>query len=74
MITLKEAIKILGLKDSDAVYICSRHSETNALFISVGQIRNKFDMRNTMVKRIYPYHFIYTDSLDWELIIDRKEI
>jgi DNA primase catalytic subunit len=69
MVTLKQAIQLLGLKDDDAIYICRYHCETGAPYYRVKQIRNKFDMKNTIVKRIYPYHFFYSGDLDWELII-----
>lgn len=78
MITLKQAIQLLDLKDNDAVYICRRHCETGAPFYSIRQIKNKFDMKNTMVKKIYPYHFFYNGELNWEFVIDvtaqQKEI
>lgn len=72
MITLKQAIKILGLSDDDMVFLCKEHLETFAPYLSVKRIREKYDIKNTKVIRIYPYHFLYDDSLDWELIIQEK--
>ena len=56
MISLREAITLLSLKDNDTVYICSRHCDNNATFITVKQIRNKYDMRKTMVKNKSDYN------------------
>ncbi len=69
MITLKQAIKLLNLQDDDFVYFCKKHCEPFAPFYSVKEIKNKFDMKKTMVKKIYPYHFICSGDLDWEFII-----
>ena len=69
MITLKQAIKLLSLDDSDIVYICKKHHQSFADHYSVREIRNKFDMKNTIVKKIYPNHFVYSGDLDWEFII-----
>ena len=69
MITLKQAIKLLDLKDDDFVYICKEHHQSFAPFYSVKEIRNKFDMKHTKVKKIYANHFVYSPDLDWEFII-----
>lgn len=69
MITLKQAIKLLDLDDDEIVYICKEHHQPFASCYSVREIRNKFDMKNTIVKKIYPNHFVYTGDLDWEFII-----
>ena len=69
MITLKQAIKILGLDDNDFIYLCKEHCEAFAPYYTVKQIKNKFDMKNTKVKKIYPYHFRYSNELEWEFII-----
>lgn len=69
MITLKQAIKLLGLEDNDRVFLCEKHCETFADSYSIKEIRNKFDMKKIMVKRIYPNHYIFSGDLDWEFII-----
>ena len=69
MITLKQAVNILSLKDSDIVYICKKHCEPFAKSYSIKEIRNKFDMKNIMVKKIYTYHFLFSEDLCWEFII-----
>lgn len=69
MITLKQAIKLLDLHDDDIVYFCKFHCQTLAKYYSVKEIRNKFDMKRVMVKRIYPHHFWCDPDLSWEFII-----
>lgn len=70
MITLKQAINLLDLNNSDMVYICHEHYDSLAQYLTVKQIREKYDMKNTKVIKIYPYHFKYSNDLDWELIIE----
>lgn len=69
MITLKQAINLLSLDDDERVFICKEHQQLFANSYSIKEIRNKFDMKNTIVKKIYPNHFRYSDDLDWEFII-----
>lgn len=69
MITLKQAIDVLGLPDDESVFLCHEHCEFNAHSTSVKEIRDKYDMRHTLIRRIYPYHFQYCDDLNWELIL-----
>ena len=69
MITLKQAIQLLDLNDDEIIYICKKHYQSFADSYSVRDIRNKFDMKNTIVKKIYPNHFAYSADLDWEFII-----
>ena len=69
MITLKQAIKLLDLTDDDAVYLCKQRHQSFATRYTIKEIRNKFDMKNTIVKKIYPNHFFYDPDLDWEFII-----
>ena len=69
MITLKKAIKLLSLKDDDIIFMCKEHHQPLAKFYTIKEIRNKFDMKNTMVKKIYPNHFRYSNDLSWEFII-----
>ena len=69
MITLKQAIKLLNLSDDDIIYFCHKHHERFAPSYTVKEIREKFDMKNTNVKNIYPYHFRYDNDISWEFII-----
>lgn len=69
MVSLKQAVRLLDLQDDEMVYICHEHCEPCVLPISVKSIREKYDMRKTMVKRIYAYHFRCSDAMDWELVI-----
>ena len=69
MITLKQAIQLLDLSDDEVIFMCKEHHQSFASSYSVKEIRNKFDMKNIMVKKIYPNHFIYSGDLDWEFII-----
>lgn len=69
MITLKQAINLLGLGDCNMVFICREHLDFLAPHLTVKQIREKYDMKKTKVVKIYPYHYKYSDDFDWELII-----
>ena len=69
MITLKQAISLLDLSDSDMVYICREHLDQLAPHLTIKQIREKYDMKKTEVIKIYPNHYRYSDSSEWELII-----
>lgn len=69
MITLKEAIRLLDLSDQDMVYLCKERFEPFAPYLTIKQIREKYDMKRTKVLKIYPYHFQYSEDHDYELII-----
>lgn len=70
MITLKQAIELLDLKDSDMVYLAKERFDWQAKYLTVKQIREKYDMKRTKVWKIYPYHHQYnSDPDDYELII-----
>lgn len=69
MITLKEAIRLLDLSDQNMVYLCTERFQMFAPYLTVKQIREKYDMQRTKVLRIYPYHFKYSEDHDYELII-----
>lgn len=59
MITLKEAFKLCDIRDDEVVHFCD--SKENAQMRSTpilgGEVRKKYDMRNTMVSSIMP-HFV----------------
>lgn len=69
MVTLKEAINLFDLKDDDIIYLVKRRHETFVEPLTIRKIREKYDMKRTMVLKIYPFHFRYSDSQDYELII-----
>lgn len=69
MISLYDAINVLPVNDNDVVYLCSRHGDNNALFMTIRQIKNKFDLRKLKVKKIYPNHWIHSEDNTWEIII-----
>ena len=69
MITLKQAISLLSLKDSDHVFLCKSRHEFMADSISVGEIRKKMVMKMVTVKKIYPDHFIFDNEISWEFIV-----
>lgn len=69
MITLKQAINLLDLSDDDMIFICREHLDSLAPKLTVKQIREKYDMKKIEIVKIYPYHYRYSDSFDWELII-----
>ena len=73
MITLKQAIDVLDLKDNDMVYLVKERFEHFAPLVTVKQIREKYDMQRTKVLKIYPYHFQYdADDDTYELLINRR--
>ena len=70
MVSLKQAIALLDLKDDDMIYLASERFAWDAEYITIREIRNKMDMKHTMVWKIYPYHFQYReDPDDYEFII-----
>ena len=69
MITLKQAIEVLSLYDSDEVFICKEHFDISATRMTIKEIKEKYNIEKTMIERIYPNHFKYSDSLDYEFII-----
>ena len=69
MITLKQAISLLDLSDQDMIYLAKERFDHNAPFMTVKAIREKYDMKRTMVLKIYPYHWKYDPANDYELII-----
>lgn len=69
MVTLKQAIRLLDLDDNEIIYICKEHHQIFASSYSIREIRNKFDMKHTIVKKIYPNHFMYSGDLCWEFIV-----
>lgn len=54
----------MDLKDNDFVALCHKHLEFNAQCISVRDIKETYDMRRVMVKKIYTYHYLYTPGDD----------
>ena len=71
MISLKEAIKLFGLENDELVYVCHEHCQNGVSPLTVESVHNTFDMKRTMVKRVYPYHFRYSNDFEWELIVDK---
>lgn len=69
MVTLKEAINLLDLRDQDMIYLAKERFDHFAEFMTIRKIRDKYDMKRTMVLKIYPYHFQYADDHNYELII-----
>lgn len=55
MVTLKEAIKLTKLSDGDVCYLRKEgKTKYEAKVVSVKEIRNKLDMKNTEVVSILP--------------------
>lgn len=72
MITLKEAIKLTKLSDDDICYIRKEgESKHDAKIMSVKEIRNKLDMKNTEVVGILP-RFSEFDYCGMEFIEEEK--
>lgn len=69
MITLKQAVSLLDLSDQDMIYLAKERFDDNAPFMTIKAIREKYDMKRTMVLKIYPYHWKYSPDNDYELII-----
>ena len=69
MITLEMAINVLGINDDEVIYICQKHGDILTSPLKVKEVKKKYDIKNTEVIRIYPYHFLHSNSHDWDLII-----
>lgn len=63
MISLIQAVKIMGLRDDDCVALCHEHLGS-AQFITIKNMRATYDMRRVKVKRIYPYHYFFDPTDD----------
>ena len=62
MITLKEAIKLTDIKDRELCYIRNKGSDKNGgKYLTIKEIRDKFDMKNTFVTKITPRFSFYGD-------------
>lgn len=73
MITLKEAIKLTRLSDDDICYIRKEGaSKYDAKAMSVKEIRNKLDIKNTGVTGISP-RFSEFDYRGMEFSIEEEE-
>lgn len=62
MITLKEAIKLTDIKDMELCYIRNKGSNKHdGKYLTIKEIRDKFDMKNTFVTKITPRFSFYGD-------------
>lgn len=59
MVTLKEAFKLCGVDDREVVHFSDRREDAGIWsWPMTGQeVRQKYDMKNTMVTDIRPYFF-----------------
>ncbi len=60
MITLREAFKLCNIEDSEVLWLCDRLEGANfwSWPVTGREVREKFDMRNTMVTAIEnKFHF-----------------
>lgn len=68
MITLRQAVKVLGLRDDEVVVLY--HSDngkgyhTDNQVISVKGIKETYDMRKVKVKHITAHYYMYTPDDD----------
>ena len=74
MITLTQAVRLLGLRDTDSVSLCSKHQSHNDVFIIVKQMRMFLDMKAVRVYKIYTDHFMYDPETSLEFIVDSKTL
>lgn len=75
MVTLKQAIKLLDMREDEIIYLRSpRQDKPPYLRYSVKQIKEKFDMKHTYVSKINPYHYLYSSDINWEFTIKQIKI
>lgn len=71
-INLIQAIRLLGISDSECITFATKHGDLFAPFFSVSEIRKLFDMRAAHVTRIYTHRHIECYDIEWEFIVDQK--
>ena len=70
---LLNAIRLLDLDDDECVHIAKRWQQSEAPMYSVKELRKRFDLRAIEVRKINPWHFRYSESINWEFIIEHWE-
>lgn len=74
MTTLTQAVRLLGLNESDSVHLvlCPGCSMCDCVCMTVRAMRHYLEMNKVFVTRIDPYHFKYGGegySISWEFTI-----
>ena len=73
MITLTQAVRLLGLRDDDGAYLVLQPGcdMIYCVYMSVRDMRHRLDMKKIHVSHISPNHFKYTwdPSICWEFTI-----
>lgn len=73
MITLAQAVRLLGLSNDDGAYLVLQPgcNMMNCVYMSLRDMRHRLDMREIRVTHINPNHFKYTwePNTCWEFTI-----
>ncbi len=74
MISLIQAIRLLGINDSEGITLSTKHGDIFMPHFIVQEVRKRFDMKNIRVYKVYRYRSIYDTEINWEFIVDKKTI
>lgn len=70
---LLHAIRLLNLSDNTIVHLAKRAEQSEAPMYSVKELRQRFDLRKIEVRKINPWHYRYSGSVNWEFVIEHWE-
>ena len=74
MITLIQAVRLLGLNDYDLVWFCDMPHSFADVCMSVAKMRKRLDMRAIRVYRIGTSHFWCSEDESIEFIVSPKDV
>lgn len=74
MLTLIQAVRLLGLRDSDLIYFCDAPGSRYDILASVSKLRKKADMKAIRVYKIHPHHDRFDIEVCWEFVIAPKDM
>lgn len=74
MLTLIQAVRLLGLRDDDFVYFCCWPQDRYSPYMSVAKMRKYLDMKAIRVYRIGTNHNIWDPETSIEFIVSLKDV
>ena len=75
MVTLREAFNLCDIRDDEVVYFCDGKENVWRWSTPIlgGEVRKKYDMRNTMVLSIMP-HFSSEEYAGLAFVIQKRQV
>ena len=74
MINLIQAVRLLGLDDSELIDFCTAPGSFYSICASVNRLRKRADMKAIRVYKIHPHHNRFDPDVSWEFIIAPKDM